>query len=225
MVNWEPQFKTPPHRAEDGHILCILLIHIAFYYVSKNLSFLYLLNIHHLAYTFSYGYTEAHAHKHTCIISTLAEWRQPDTWAWPRKAEERLLFETKALHTHKKSMKKKSMSVRTDIHEFKRNRFKHIELPLKLLDYFYAAVKTTSINYVGLSWFYVAGLFWVYLGLLGTGLFGKCVGLSWVCKVLFCVGLFWVYVGLFWMRIRLLGIGIFGEYVELNKSFTIQQLM
>jgi len=48
-------------------------------------------------------------------------------------------------------MKKKSMSGRTDIHESKRNGFKHIELPLKLLDYFYAVVKTTSINYVGLS--------------------------------------------------------------------------
>jgi len=55
--------------------------------------------------------------KHTCIISTQEEWRQPDTGAWLRGAEERLLLKTKALHTQKKEGEK--MSEKTDIHESK----------------------------------------------------------------------------------------------------------
>ena len=65
--------QEPPHSPEDGHIPFILLIHIAFYHVSKNLPLLYLLNIYHFTYTFSYAHTEAHAHKHRCIISTQEE--------------------------------------------------------------------------------------------------------------------------------------------------------
>jgi len=53
-----------------------------------------------------------------------------------REAEERLLFETKALHTHRQGEKKEeTMSEKTDVHESKK-RFEHIELPAKLLDYF-----------------------------------------------------------------------------------------
>jgi len=47
----------------------------------------------------SHTHTEAHTHKHTCIISTQEKWRQLDTGAWLRGAEEMLLSETKALHT------------------------------------------------------------------------------------------------------------------------------
>jgi len=42
--------------------------------------------------TFLYAHTEAHTHKHTCIISTQEESRQLDTGAWLRGTEERLLF-------------------------------------------------------------------------------------------------------------------------------------
>jgi len=72
---------------------------------------LYLLNIYHFTYTLSHLHTEAHTHKHTCTISTQEEWRQPGTESWLRGAEERLLIETKALHTQKKCQKK------PDIHE------------------------------------------------------------------------------------------------------------
>ena len=34
MVNWESQSKTLPQGPEDGHIYCILLMHIAFCHVS-----------------------------------------------------------------------------------------------------------------------------------------------------------------------------------------------
>ena len=133
MVNWESQFKTPPQSPEDGHIYCILLIRIAFCHVSENLPLrclflryyehlflysmlkvhvtssrfgLYLLNICHITYTFSHAHTEAHTHKHICIISTQEEWQQPDTGAWLRGAEERLLLETNLAHTQKRGKKK-----------------------------------------------------------------------------------------------------------------------
>jgi len=136
MVNWESQSKTPPQNPEDGHIYCILLIRIAFCHVSIFCHFtafltslwtsivvfyfntardvvtvcLYLLNIHHFTHIFSHAHTEAHAHKHTCIISTQEEWRQPDTGAWLRGAEEKLLLEIKDLHTHKNKKKEGKMS-------------------------------------------------------------------------------------------------------------------
>jgi len=67
---------------------------------------LYLLNIYHFTYTFSHAHTEAHTHKHTCAIRAQEEWRQPGTGACLRGAEERLLLETKTLHTQKKGGKK-----------------------------------------------------------------------------------------------------------------------
>jgi len=51
-------------------------------------SCLYLLNIYHFTYTFSHAHIEARIHKHTCIISTQEEWRQPGTGAWSGEAEE-----------------------------------------------------------------------------------------------------------------------------------------
>jgi len=61
-------------------------------------------------------------HKHTCIISTQEELRQPGVGAWLRGAEERLLLETKALCTHKKGGKKeRKMSENPDIHDSKEN--------------------------------------------------------------------------------------------------------
>jgi len=74
-----------------------------------------LLNIYYFTYTFSHAHTEAHTHKHTCIISKQEKWRQPDTGAWLRGAEERLLLETKALHTHTKKKSEKPK-----IHESKK---------------------------------------------------------------------------------------------------------
>ena len=68
---------------------------------------LYLLNIYHFTYTFSHAHMEARTHKHTCIISTQEEWRQPGTGAWLRGAEEGLLLKIKALHTHTKEKEKK----------------------------------------------------------------------------------------------------------------------
>jgi len=83
---------------------------------------LYLLNIYHFTYTFSHSHTEAHTHKHTCTISTREEWRQPDTGAWLRGAEERLLWETKALHTKNQCQQK---PIFTNL----KKGFEHIELP------------------------------------------------------------------------------------------------
>jgi len=53
-------------------------------------------DIYHFNYTFSHAHIEAHALKHTCMISTQEEWRQPDTGAWLGGAEEMFLSETKA---------------------------------------------------------------------------------------------------------------------------------
>ena len=49
-----------------------------------------LLNVYHFTYTFSHAHTEAHTHKHTCTISAQEEWRQRDTGAWLKRAEQRL---------------------------------------------------------------------------------------------------------------------------------------
>jgi len=134
MVNWVSKSR-PPQSPEDGQIYCILLIRIVFchvyycfwknplhclFYVTMNMYFCFYLNtarhvvtvllifvnIFQLTYTFSHAHTEAHTHKHTCMISTQEEWRQPGTGAWLKRAEERLLLETKALHTLKKEKKK-----------------------------------------------------------------------------------------------------------------------
>jgi len=117
----------PPESGRRTHLLyftysyCILSVsenlplHCLFY-VTMNIYFcflcvlhvtssrfcLYLLNIYLFTFTFSHAHTEAHTHKHTCIISTQEEWRQPGTGAWLRGAEERLLLETKTLHTQNK---------------------------------------------------------------------------------------------------------------------------
>ena len=61
---------------------------------------------------------QRHTHASTHVHRTQEEWRQPGTRAWLRGAEERLLLETKALHTHKTT------------------KILHIKLPAKLLDYF-----------------------------------------------------------------------------------------
>ena len=80
--------------------------------------------MNHFTDTFSYAHTEAHTDKHTCIVSTQEEWRQPDTDAWLRGAEEMLLLETKTLHTQKKVRKeRKKISGNPDIHESKEKGF------------------------------------------------------------------------------------------------------
>ena len=65
---------------------------------SKYLSFY----LHLLTCSYTDDDTEAHTHKHTCIISTQEEWRQTGTEAWLKEAEERLLPETKKGLPHQK---------------------------------------------------------------------------------------------------------------------------
>ena len=78
--------------------------------MTSSRSCLYLLNIYHFTHTVSHAHTRTQ--KHTCIISTQEEWRQPDTGAWLRRAEEGFLFETKALQTHKKGEEGKGKKIR-----------------------------------------------------------------------------------------------------------------
>ena len=96
---------------------------------------------HTSTYTFSHAHTEAHTHKHTCTISTQEEWRQPGTGAWLDRRKKG--FGGDLAHTHTKN--KKKIKNKTDIHESKRKRFEHIELPAKLLDYFLRSNKS-NIN-------------------------------------------------------------------------------
>jgi len=72
------------------------------------------MNIYHLTYTFSHAHTDAHTHKHTCVSSTQEAWQQPGAGAWLGGAEERLLLETKVLHTQTKNVRK------SDIHQSKK---------------------------------------------------------------------------------------------------------
>jgi len=90
------------HRYEHLFLFFISILQVALSRLC-----LYLLNIYHFTYTFSHAHTEAHTHKHTCIISTQEEWRQPGTGAWLRGVDDRLLLETKALHTHTNEKKRK----------------------------------------------------------------------------------------------------------------------
>jgi len=80
------------------HYEHVFLFFILILYMMSSRFCLYLLNIYHFTYTFSYAPTQEHTHKHACTISTQEEWREPGTGAWLRRAEERLLLETKTLH-------------------------------------------------------------------------------------------------------------------------------
>jgi len=121
MANWAAGNHNPHKSGRRTHLL-YLLIRIIFCHVSKNLSrhclfyvtvniyfffyfdsardvitgLLIFVDIYHFNYTFSHAYTEAHALKHTSMISTQEEWRQPDTGAWLGGVEEMFLSETKA---------------------------------------------------------------------------------------------------------------------------------
>ena len=121
MVNWESQSQNTPESGRRKHLLyftssyCILwrvskLATSLLVYVTMNIYFCFyfdttldvvtvlfiFVDIYHLYYTFSHPHTEAHTHKHTCMISTLEQWRQPRTGAWLGGSEERLLLETEA---------------------------------------------------------------------------------------------------------------------------------
>jgi len=115
IVNWESQSKTPESRRRT-HLLyftyCVLhcvtcqktchptacltslWTSISVFYVNTARDVvtvcLYWLNIHHFTYTFSHAHTEADTHKHTYIISTQENCRQPDTGALLRGVEEKL---------------------------------------------------------------------------------------------------------------------------------------
>jgi len=93
------------------HYENVCLFFMLILHVTSSRFCLHLLNIYHFTYTFSHAHTEARTHKHTCMISTQEDWRQLGTGAWLRGADERLLLETKPLHTHKKGGEKgKKMS-------------------------------------------------------------------------------------------------------------------
>jgi len=61
---------------------------------------LILTDICHFNHTFLHAHVEAHTHKHTFIISTQEERREPGIGAWLGGVEEGFLSETKAQHTH-----------------------------------------------------------------------------------------------------------------------------
>ena len=79
-------------------VLChnkhIFLFPMLILHVTSSWFCLYLLYFYHFTYTFSHAHTEAHTLKHTCIIRTQEEWRQPGILAWLKGAEEKLLLET-----------------------------------------------------------------------------------------------------------------------------------
>jgi len=77
------------------HYEHLFLFSMLILHVTSSWFCLYRLNNYHFTYIFSHANTEAHTHKHTCTISTQEERRQPGTGAWLRRAEERLLLETK----------------------------------------------------------------------------------------------------------------------------------
>jgi len=64
------------------------------------------------------------------MISRQEEWRQPSTGAWLEGVEERMLLETKALHTHKKEKMSGKPISRIQ------KKIEHKELPARLPDYF-----------------------------------------------------------------------------------------
>jgi len=83
-------------------------------------------------------FTEAHTLKHTCIISTQEEWRQPGTGAWLGGAEERLFVRDQGLeHSKKHCQQKRYLETKKKI--------EHRELPAKLLDYYLGSNKS-NIN-------------------------------------------------------------------------------
>jgi len=51
----------------------MLILHVT---SSRFCLLIYLLNIHHFSDIFSYSHTEAHTHKHTCVLKT--SWRRPE---------------------------------------------------------------------------------------------------------------------------------------------------
>ena len=69
------------------------------------------LNTYHFTNTFSHAHTKAHTHKHTCMISTQEEWRQPGTGAWLGGAEENGFVRNK-------SLSRKKMPAHRDLHSF-----------------------------------------------------------------------------------------------------------
>ena len=97
---------------------------------------LYLLNMYHFTYTFSHAHTQAHTLNHTCTIST--ERNGDDHRSLVERGGRKAVLKT--LHTHKKKNVRKK-PIFTNLNK----RFKHIELPAKLLDYFLRS-KKSNIN-------------------------------------------------------------------------------
>ena len=135
MVKWKSKSNNPPKTDTFIEfylfvlysITCLKICHFTACFTSLWTSFLfsmlilhvtssrfcsYLVNKYHFSYTSLHAHTEAHTHEHTCTISTQEEWREPDTGAWSRGAEQRLLLETKALLKVKKREGERNKKVR-----------------------------------------------------------------------------------------------------------------
>jgi len=86
-----------------------------------------------------------HKHKHTCMISTWREWREPGTGVWLRGVEEGFLLKKRpSTHTHTHTHTHKTNWQHTEMSNIKR--FEQIELPTKLLDYFSVWSNKSNIN-------------------------------------------------------------------------------
>jgi len=96
------------------------------------------IKIYHFNYALSHAHTEAHIPKHTCMISTQEEWRQPGTGAWLGGAEDFFLLETKARHEKK--------CRHTDISNLKQEKIRGNRASSKATGQDYGIIKATSIN-------------------------------------------------------------------------------
>ena len=162
MVNWESHSKTP-QSPEDGHIYCILLIRIAFCHVSENLLFVvcftslwtsisvfyadtardvvtvflifakYLsLYLHIFTCTYRGTHTQEHMYnQHTRGMATIRHRSLVERGGRKAFVRDKGLAHT---HTHKNVSKPRSQILK--------QRFKHIELSARLLDYFLRSNKS-----------------------------------------------------------------------------------
>jgi len=162
------QSKTPPQSPEDGHIYYILLIRIALCHISKNLPlhclftmlwtfvsvfyvktsrdvvtvlliFAKYLSLYLHIFTCTHRGTHTQAHMYNQHTRGMATTRHRSLVERGRR---------KALYTQKKNTKKKEVRKNPIITNLK-NRFEHIELPAKLLDYLLRSNKSNINQWSG----------------------------------------------------------------------------
>jgi len=126
---------------EDGRISCILLTHLVFCHVSKNVSLyclLYVTNIYFYHYfniardvvtgfayicwylslsshIYTHAHTQTHTHKHTRMISAYEEWREPGTRSWLEGAEVGFGRNKGLAHTHTRTHSKTKTTAHRDL--------------------------------------------------------------------------------------------------------------